>query len=284
MVFHIIKNRLELSQPIRSFSQPMTPSYNPLDDLNAALRYWWLIVLLMTAGVILGWLFFQIQPPLYEARAEIALNVDLSRTGTLSDKNQDILINTTGRLMASEPIMDDLRQQAMQAGWLVSDDNFQRTFFIERKAESYILRVQHRNPQAALALADHWSDLALRALETASLSALQADHLERYLDGLTTCLQQQPISGVENVVCPFQNSQQIQAEITRTGERILTARANARGLIPGMRFTLTRPAVLLPEPVQFQRSNYLLAGALIGLIGALAAIHLRLPERLSKRG
>lgn len=262
----------------------MTPSYNSLDDFNAALRYWWLIVLLMTAGVILGWLFFQIQPPLYEARAEIALNVDLSRTGTLSDKNQDILINTTGRLMASAPIMDDLRQQAMQAGWLVSDENFQRTFFIERKAESYILRVQHRNPQAALALADHWSDLALRALETASLSALQADHLERYLDGLTTCLQQQPLNGVENVMCPFQNSQQIQTEITRTGERILTARANARGLIPGMRFTLTRPAVLLPEPVQFQRSNYLLAGALIGLIGALAAIHLRLPERLFKRG
>jgi len=262
---------------------PMTPSYNPLDDLNAALRNWWLIVLLMTAGVILGWIFFQIQPPLYEARAEIALNVDLSRTGTLSDKNQDILINTTGRVMASAAIMDDLRQQAVQAGWLSPDSNPRRVFFIERKAESFILRVQHRNPQAALALTDRWSDLALRALESASLHALQVDVMERYLDGLTVCLQQQTFGGVEINPCPIQNLSTLQAEIAATGEQLLSARANARGIISGIRFTLTQPAALLPEPVQFQRSTYLLAGALMGLVLALMAIHLRLPDRLSKR-
>ncbi len=261
----------------------MTSPYNLLDDLNAALRYWWLIAVLTTAGVILGLIAFQIQPPLYEARAEIALNVDLSRTGTLSDRNQDILINTTGRLMASAPIMDDLRQQAIQQDWLADASNPQQMFFIERKAESFVLRVQHRNPQAALALTDHWSDLALRALETASFYALQADHLERYLDSLTICLNQQAIRGVEISACPFQNLQQIEAEIVQTGEKILTAREKARGLIPGIRFTLTQPAALLPEPVQFQRSAYLLAGALIGLVLALFAIHFRLPERLSKR-
>lgn len=262
----------------------MSLSYNPLDDLITAFRYWWMIVLFMIAGLALGWVFFQTQPPLYEARAEITLNVDLSRTGTLSDTNQDILINSAGELMASAPIMDDLRQHAIQTGWLSADDLTQRTFFIERRAESYVLRVQHRNPQAALSLADRWSDLAMRALETASLSALHADHLERYLDGLTGCLQQQSISGVERVGCPYQNSQQIEAEIRKTGEQILKARAEARGLIPGLRFTLNQPAVLLPKPVQFQRTTYLLAGALLGLITALVALHLRLPERLLKRG
>ncbi|GIV63573.1 MAG: hypothetical protein KatS3mg045_0912 [Bellilinea sp.] len=261
----------------------MTSPYNLLDDLDAALRYWWLIVVLMTAGVILGWIIFQIQPPLYEARAEIALNVDLSRTGTLSDTNQDILINTTGRVMATAAIMDDLKQQAMKTGWLSPTGNPQRVFFIERKAESFILRVQHRNPQAALELTDRWSELALRALESASLSALHAEQLERYLDGLTVCLQQQTSGGMEIHPCPFKDLQQLQTEITKTGEAIQNARANARGLIPGIRFVLTQPAALLPEPVQFQRSTYLLAGALAGLVAALFAIHFRLPKRLSKR-
>lgn len=261
----------------------MTPPYNPLDDLNAALRYWWLIVLLMSAGVIIGWIFFQIQPPLYEARAEIALNVDLSRTGTLSDKNQDILLNTTGRVMASAAIIDDLQQQALQAGWLSPISNPQRVFFIERKAESFILRVQHRNPQAALTLTDRWSDLALRALESASLHALQADLLERYLDSLIFCLQQQAAGGVEINPCPVQNLAALQTAIAATGEQLLSARSGARGVIPGIRFTLAQPAALLPEPVQFQRSTYLLAGALMGLVLALVAIHLRLPDRLLKR-
>jgi len=269
---------------VKLLFNPMTSPYNLLDDLNAALRYWWLIVVLMTAGVILGWILFQIQPPLYEARAEIALNVDLSRTGTLSDTNQDILINTTGRVMATAAIMDDLKQQATKAGWLAANSNPQRIFFIERKAESFILRVQHPNPQAALELTDRWSELALRALESASQNALQADHLERYLDGLTTCLQQQTSGGVEIHACPFQDLQQLQTEINKTGEEILKSRVNARGLIPGIRFALTQPAELLPEPVQFQRSTGLLAGALIGLVAALFVIHFRLPERLSKRG
>ncbi len=269
---------------MKQLFNPMTSPYNLLDELNAALRSWWLIVVLMTAGVILGWITSEFQPPLYESRAEIALNVDLSRTGTLSDKNQDILINTTGRVMATAAIMDDLRRQATEAGWLSPAANPQRVFFIERKAESFILRVQHQNPQAALELTDRWSELALRALETTSFYALQAEQLERYLDSLTTCLQQQTTAGVEINACPIHNLQEVQTEIAQTGEAILNARTNARGLIPGIRFALTQPAALLPEPVQFQRSAYLLAGALIGLILALFAIHFRLPERLSKRG
>lgn len=261
----------------------MTSWYSPLDDLNAAIRQWWLIVVLMTLGVCGGLLAFQIQPPLYEARAEIALNVDLSRTGTLSDQNQDILINTTGRVMATAAIMDDLKQQAIQSGWLNPNQNPQRLFFIERRAESFVLRVQHRNPQAALELADHWSDLALRALEAASISALEASMLENYLDGLLTCLQQQSVHGVEARPCSFRNISELQQEIARTGAELKAARTNARGIIPGIRFTLIQPATLLPQPVQFQRVNYLAGGALTGLVLALLIIHLRLLEQVTKK-
>ncbi len=261
----------------------MNHNYIPLDDLNAALRSWWLIVAAMLLGVSAGWVAFQLQPPLYEARAEIAINVDLGRTGTLSDKNQDILINTTGRVMASAPIMEYLRSQALQSGMIDAGDRFDRIAFLERKAEAFVLRVQHRDPQAALHLADRWSDLALRALESASQQALAAETLQRYLDGLVVCAQAVPAAGVEASRCRLENLQQIQIEIEQSGAAILQARSAARGIIPGVRFTLTHPAAVLPEPVQFERSNYLFAGAGLGLVFALWAIHRRLPTRWMAR-
>ncbi|MEN4011453.1 MAG: hypothetical protein ROW48_05425 [Bellilinea sp.] len=261
----------------------MTNDYILLDDLKTALRYWWLIIIGMLAGLSAGWVVSQMQPPLYEARAIIAINVDLARTGTLSDLNQDILINTTGRIMASAPIMDDLRRQAAQTGMIQTGETFNRLAFIERKAESFVLRVQHHDPQSALNLVDRWSDLAMRALETASQRALAAETMQRYLDGLVECIRAVPAAGVETNYCAMTNLNQVQQEIERTGAEILLARHAARGIIPGLRFTLTHPAALLPEAAQFERSNYLLAGAGIGLLLALWAIHLRLPARWTAR-
>ncbi len=261
----------------------MNHDYIPLDDLNAALRYWWLIVVAMLLGVSAGWVAFQLQPPLYEARAEIAINIDLGRTGTLSDKNQDILINTTGRVIASAPIMEELRSQARQSGMIAAGDAFDRVAFLERKAEAFVLRVQHRDPQAALNLVDHWSDLALRALESASQQAMVAETLQRYLDGLVACAQAVPAYGAEASRCRLDDLSKVQIEIEQTGAAILQARSGARGIIPGIRFTLTHPAVLLPEPVQFVRTNYLLSGAGLGLVMSLWAIHQRIPARWIKR-
>lgn len=252
-------------------------------SLEPYLRYWWLLVVFMLLGVATGWVLQRGRPPLYEARAEIGLNVDLSRTGTLSDLNQDILVNTTGRVINSLPVMDALRSDAKRLGELSEDSSGSREFFLERKAESYVLRVQSRDPGIALTLADRWSELAMRALESASLHAIQADLYQRYLDSLAVCLQQIPAGTMDEVSCGQANLSGLQVEIEQTGAALLQARANSRGVVPGMHFNLDQPAYLLNQPVQYDRKFFLIGGLALGFACGMIFLQTGLPVRLFRK-
>ncbi len=258
----------------------MNEDYILNQDLESALRYWWIIVLFMLVGVAAGWLLNRTQPPIYEARAEFAIDFDLSRTGTLTGENQDILINTTGKVINSAPIMAALQHHLADKGIQVSQDEFDHMAVLERQADSFTIRVQSTDPATALDLADYWSQLALDALNEASGQAIKADTLLRYLDNLSNCVQQIPATAAGASGCTSTNLADLEEKIAQTNKAILTARDNARGLTPGIVYSLNKPAYLLPEPVQRARLFLLLGGAGIGLVAALWVLHLGLPGRL----
>ncbi len=262
----------------------MTDDYQPSQDFIAARRYWWLIVLFMLAGLAAAWGFASLNPPWYEARAEIAVNFDLHRTGTLTGENQDILVNTVGKIISSAPIMDALMSDARSMGFDGDAANFLRIAVAERKAESFVLRVQHPDSRFSLQMAERWTDYALAALDRAEKAAIEADLLHRYLDGLAGCLQGLASSTTGDSTCPVTTLEDLQAQISRTQQALLETRAEARGLTSGVRHTLVQPAALLERPVQYQSSRLLLAGTGIGFILALLVIHFQIPRWLLREG
>ena len=265
----------------------MTEEYQLNQDLNSAIKYWWLIALFMLLGVTAGWLFSRTNPPWYEARAEIAINFDLHRTGVLTAENQDILVNTAGELISAIPIMDALYHEAQALGFDEDFARFERIAVAERKGESLALRVQSPDPQFSYHLVERWSNYALLALENAEMHAIEADLLHRYLDGLAGCIQQVSAIGAGNPNCRIENLESLQTEITQTQAALLSARNDARGFTPGIRYTLVQPATILPGVVQYQKNTLLLGGTLIGFIAALVIIHLKVPEQIlrgRKRG
>lgn len=249
-------------------------TYTPYHTLEYALRWWPLIVIGMLLGTAAAWGFSRAAQPLYEARAEITLNIDLTRTGILTQEETDMAINAAGSIIDSADLRARLLADAQAQGVALTAEDYPQAAFLERKAESYALRVLLPDPAQAAWLADHWAELAEADLQTAAEHALAADALQNYIDGLTSCLQQAADSGAAN--CPGLPA--IQAALQESGDALLAERQAARALFPGLRASLTRSAQTPSQPVNFNRKWMLLAGALLGLLAGIAAIGLRLPD------
>jgi len=252
----------------------MPEAYTLKEDLDYTLRNWWLLVLLMLAGVAAGWGFSLLNPPWYEARAEITVNIDISRTGTLTGENQDMLIDAVGDIIGSPIVMQSVQKKleppAIQA------------VYLERKADRFALRVVGRSQPQVLELAEIWSGLAINTLDQASQHVIAAEILERYLDSLIECVRQAPSTGVSAQICNLPSFAEIQLIIKEAGEELQQEKKAALGLIPGIRYWLSQPAQLSTQVVQYNRKYLLLGGAFIGLVLGIWFLHLRLPERLKR--
>ena len=274
-----MNSEIKFSIPIPS----MNDDYSLSQDLTTSLHYWWIIVVLMLAGTGVGWLLQGLLPAQYEARAEIAITVDLSRTGTLTGENQDILVNSAGKIINSFPVMAALEQEAREKYALTDAAQVKSMFALERMAESFALRVQHPDKQIALDLADTWSQLAMAALDNASRHALEVETLSRFLDSLSTCISQISAVGAENPYCSINSLEQLQVEVDKTNIALLKSRDGARGMTAGLSYSLNQPAQIMPQPVQNSKVQLLLGGAGIGLVLALWMIHNRWPYAWFRR-
>ncbi len=86
-----------MSEPVKSF--------NFLDLLKAiAARGFWLVIA-MIAGGLLGWGVTTFKHPLYEADAVFTVTIDYTRTGYLSDIQEDQAMRGIGSLIGSDYIL-----------------------------------------------------------------------------------------------------------------------------------------------------------------------------------
>lgn len=253
----------------------MPVQYSPKEDLDYSLRYWWLMIIFMLTGVAAGWVFNKLIPPYYEARAEISVSIDITRTGTLTGENQDMLIDAVGNVIGSSAVMGALKSE-----FAASED---QKFYLERKADRFALRVVGRDTQLVAASAERWSEAALSALDQAYEHVIAAEILERSIDGLSDCFTQIPSDGSGRGICSQIYFTEIQKTIDEAGVELQREKAASLGLIPGIRYWLSQTTQFPTQPVQYNRKYLLLAGASIGLIASLWALHLRLPGRIAQR-
>ena len=261
----------------------MNDDYSLSQDLATSIHYWWVIVVLMLAGTGVGWLLQGLLPAQYEARAEIAINVDLSRTGTLTGENQDILVNSVGKIISSNPVMAALQKETQDKFAITAKAQLENMFAAERMAESFALRVQHPDAQIALGLADSWSKLAIAALDNASRHAQEVETLSRYLDSLAACIGQISTAAEDAPDCSVDNLEQLQTEVDKTYAALLKSREGAQGMTAGLSYTLAQPAQIQPQPIQNGKIQLLAGGAAIGLVLALWLMHNRWPYAWFRR-
>ena len=258
----------------------MNRAFSPLETFQSALRNWWLLVVLMILGAGVGELIHAQHPPIYEAKAELSTSIDFARTGSLSDIEQDQIIGIAGDVITSSAVLEKVVGSASELGIALDVDQFREISQAERQYYRWVLRVRHAQPETAARLANLWQEYAYAALEEAYGHAVIADGLFRYLDALQSCLGKTAVNGPMVAQCNQAHLKDVQAELAATGAEATREKLAAQGISPALGFMISSEAAVPSQPVQYQRSQLFFSGALIGLVLAVWAVYLNLPERL----
>lgn len=257
-------------------------SITPLEELEHLLRSWPLLILLTLWGGAVGWFLHENRSPIYEARATFYISIDFTRTGELTQFEEDHAVSVASAVLQGGPVLDRVAAAAQAEGLPYTPTDLLEKGFLERQQATWTLRLRDPDPETAARLANLWAENGLAVLTAAHRAALEAQALQSLLDGLSACLDPERSEAVGRV-CGERPAAELSEEIQRLSEEVSAARAESQGLLPALVFDLTRPARTPRQPVQFGRNSMVLAGALIGLLGSAWAVAVRLPAWLTGR-
>ncbi|MDZ4158730.1 MAG: hypothetical protein U1B80_02975 [Anaerolineaceae bacterium] len=261
----------------------MNPVITPRETLEDSLQYWWLVVVMMILGAGVGWITHTIQPPVYEAHASIATSIDFTRSGFLTDIEEDYALTIVGDVLSSQAVLQIVLDQLGDEGKQLEIQALRQMMTLERQNNTWIYRVRHDNP----AEAEHVSRLLAQAgyetVRSALHEALLAESLARYVDSLVSCLEQsaavQPVAGN----CSPASLPNIQEELKPAVAMMHRHRIASQGILPAMTFALPNFGAAPTSPVLYGRDLLMLAGALTGLLAAIWLMYLRLPQRILRK-
>lgn len=244
----------------------MKEYFAPKDFFDKMLHYWFYFPIGMLLGGILGLLMNGFVPPVYEAQAKFVVTIDYTRTGYLSDIQEDQAMRGIGSLINSDFIL----QRTIDAAHLEypnsSFSDIKKQSRLERGEFEWYIRIRDKDAHKANTLVNLWAEKADEVLKASLSHAFKAERLFQVLDSLEMCLQRVTI-GVESIApCTIKNMDQLLLDIQTVGEKAYQEKEASRGLMPALAVDLVEKNQLPLQPVVFARNAFVLAGAMLGLI------------------
>ena len=231
-------------------------------------RSWWLLAACMLLGAAAGWGIGRVQPPVYEAAAEITISIDFTRTGALTDAEEDFAVGVVGDLIQSDAVFEAVFQHAQAADGELDREALRQSLSADRYFNAWRMRARDDNPQRAAAVVNAWGQAAYTALSEAVLHAQAASQWEAYLDGLTGCVGQSVEVEPAPAQCRQWELEELQNEIQRVGQLLRAENDAAQGIVPWSAYSEVRQAEAPTAPARGTTAVLMLCGALLGaLIG-----------------
>lgn len=237
-----------------------------LDFIKGVFSGWKRVVVFMIMGGLCGMLASTTITPVYETRAVIAVTIDYTRTGALSDIQEDQAMRGLGSVIDSDTVRDQVVLEAQELGYVIDRNEIENSFTLEREDFRWFLRVRGDDPIRAADLATVWANVAMRVLDDGMEHAIIAGHLQQYLDSLEYCLQRQAVEGVVGNICADYDFDFLMDEVQVTSAEIRDQQAVSFGLMPAMEFFLAEKAPVNAEPVLGTRGILILCGAVLGFL------------------
>lgn len=143
---------------------------SPYDYINRTLNLWWLVFLATLLGGALGFVFFHLHAPVYEATATYFVTIDLTRfplQGVREDLiqyNEDMALGTTEGALLSPDVLKDLFDQVKADGLSLTTKDLRQNYTIERKHDVWELRYRSRVPADAQKVVNTWAQIGYQAM------------------------------------------------------------------------------------------------------------------------
>jgi hypothetical protein len=144
--------------------------YSPYEHFSKLIGFWWLVALATFLGGVCGFIFYQLQPPEYEATATYIVTIDLNRfpfQGVREDLvqyNEDMAVNSTQNALLSRDVQTQLIAELKQKGISMTQNELLKNYTIERKQDVWELRFRSEEPNIAQDIVDTWANFGYEAM------------------------------------------------------------------------------------------------------------------------
>lgn len=236
----------------------------PLDLATSALRYWWVIVILMIFGALIGSIVHSVKPAVYEAKVLVNFSLDYNQTGPMTQFQEDYAVEVMGAVLRNPTVLQDLAELATNNGFPTSAQDLASHSRIERRMYTWVIRVFDPLPAKANWLAEQWAYLIDERVAYAYQHAVVAGELQRLLDASEVCFANVPSANQPNSSCIGINLEDLLGSITSMSEEIQYHRTESAGLAPYLLISKADVSPAEQEPIRQGRNMFLLAGSLLG--------------------
>lgn len=258
-----------------------TQDFSPLVAVNRALSRWWIVVLCMLTGGLMGWGFHMVNPPIYESMATITVNIDFLKVD-LTQYEEDYAINVAQAVAISASVKDLVFSEAQDSGSSVRPEQVQMS--LEVKQSIWEFHVRANDPAVASKLANIWSDTAYAILIQGRDHALRAEQLQIELSSLANCFSIGDVSS-ESIPsylwpdCKLYTLAKIKSVLEQNFSQYKTEQALSQGISSFLIINQLEPAIASDAPIEYHQATLVLAGAFIGFVISLLIVNIRKEKR-----
>lgn len=237
--------------------------------------YWIVFAVLMIAGGLVGFLFSNLRPPVYESNASFGVTIDYTQTGALSDVQEDQAMRGVGSILQSDTLIEETLSRIDNGGlYSINAEEFRDNAFVDRGDFRWTIRYRDNDPQRAFQIVRDWSAAAQNAYEVTLAHAQTAESYLNILNDLQSCYQQAAPQS-PNGYCGFNDPGELLREITHLSGKIQTEKSASEGLFYALAVVLVNDAEVPSNPVRYQTNLLVVAGAFAGLMFGLAYFSIR---------
>jgi len=142
----------------------------PYEYFNNTFRLWWLVFLATLLGGALGFVFFHLHPPVYEATSTYFVTIDLTKFPLQAVKedliqyNEDMALSTTEGALLSSSVLQDLVSQLKTDGMSLTTMDLLQNYTVERKHDVWELRYRSTIPADAQTVVNTWAQIGYQAM------------------------------------------------------------------------------------------------------------------------
>ncbi len=232
-------------------------------------RWHWLLLAILV-GAALGWAFSQVRPPMYRAKAILAVSNDYGLTGPLELVVEDRALDRVYQLI----LADDTLLQAMEElkGTDPSDPAWgdlvalRKRVMLEQRLAGWELTATDRDPVTAARIANAWAAAAIAQLGAAQQHAWKVQEL-RGAPLMVECFRLLPQPAPEARF--WECVTDVPALDPEQQARLRAEVEASRGILPSLSFEWVEHAQPPSGPVVWDRGALVLAGAALGLVAGV---------------
>jgi len=252
-------------------------NYKPAIFQRGFLKNWWIIIIGMIIGSLVGLVISFSLKPIYESTFIIIADVRITKSEEITEIMLDAAINHIGDLAYNSIVIDKLISKLEKENINLNFDSILEMTSIERRLNANHLKVRGTNPEVITKIANTWGLILFDDLLRGYEYSVIAQELMNYQETLESCLLDEDESGC-GTYCGL-DQDELMDEINRLSQEISEATNQSLGLYSELSVSQYQEADIPNRPAYYEQRSLIGVGAFIGLLLSLVVLEVWLPRK-----